>query len=87
MIKKSVNINIGGEEREAKFTIGALEELEAMLPSHNVFSLMQKEQWSVTEIIACLYCSGICGLVVSDRGPFDEILTALEDKEEEAEGK
>lgn len=37
MIKKSVNINIGGEEREAKFTIGALEELEAMLPSHNVF--------------------------------------------------
>ena len=126
MIKKSVNINIGGEKREAKFTIGALEELEAMLPSHNVFSLMQKEQWSVTEIIACLYCSlkvyergisrnkldswiadycaevengmidlrlrmlaalGICGLVVSDRGPFDEILTALEDEEEEAEGK
>ena len=41
MIKKSVNIKIGGEEREAKFTIGALEELEAMLPSHNVFSLMQ----------------------------------------------
>lgn len=128
MIKKSVIINIGGKEREAKFSLGALEELETMLPSRNVYDLMSKEQWSVTEIVACLYCSlkvyerninrnklagwvtnycadvengmidlrlrmlaalGICGLVVSDRGPFDDILAALDDKDEaeEAEGK
>ena len=128
MINKSVKINIGGEEREAKFTIGALEELETMLPNHNVFDLIAREFWSITEIVACVYCSlkvnarslpkakvqqwvtqycrekengmidlrvrmlaalGVCGLVVGDTKPFENILVALADETEgeEAEKK
>lgn len=121
MINKSVKINIGGEEREAKFTIGALEELETMLPNHNVFDLIAREFWSITEIVACVYCSlkvnersltkakvqqwvtqycrekengmidlrvrmlaalGVCGLVVGDTKPFENILVALADETE-----
>lgn len=63
MIKRSVKIDIGGEEREVKFTIQALEELEAMLNGRDVFSLAQKSPWSVTEIVAATYC----GLKVYDR--------------------
>ena len=128
MINKSVKINVGGEEREAKFTIGALEELETMLPNHNVFDLIAREFWSITEIVACVYCSlkvnersltkakaqqwvtqycrekengmidlrvrmlaalGVCGLVVGDTKPFENILVALADETEgeEAEKK
>lgn len=128
MIDKSVRINIGGEERKAKFTIGALEELEAMLPNHNVFDLIAREFWSITEIVACVYCSlkvnersltkakvqqwvtqycrekengmidlrvrmlaalGVCGLVIGDTKPFENILVALADETEgeEAEKK
>lgn len=126
MINKSVKINIGGEEREAKFTIGALEELEAMLPQHNAFELIAREHWSITEIVACVYCSlkvnertltkakaqqwvaqycrekengmidlkvrmlaalGICGLIVGDTKPFENILVALADETEDEEAE
>lgn len=60
---KSVLIEIGGEEKEVKFTIGAIEELESLLPSRNVFELLQQEQWGITDIISVAYC----GLKVFDR--------------------
>ena len=62
MIDRSVGINIGGEARKIKFTIQAIEELEAML-GYSVFDLMQKGRWSVTETIKAVYC----GLKVYDR--------------------
>lgn len=60
---KSVLIEIGGEEKEVKFTIGAIEELESLLPSRNVFELLQQEQWGITDIISVAYC----GLKVFNR--------------------
>lgn len=66
-LHSTVTLDLGGEERKIKFTITAIEELEALLTDQNgkgnVFLLMQKEFWSVTEIIAALYC----GLKVFDR--------------------
>lgn len=40
-IDRSVLLNIGGEERRLKFTVGALEELESYLPSRNIYKQMQ----------------------------------------------
>lgn len=60
---KSVLIEIGGEAKEVKFTIGAIEELESLLPGRNVFELLQQEQWGITDIISTAYC----GLKVFDR--------------------
>ena len=62
-LNSTVEIEIGGEERKIKFTLGAVEELEAMLPEHNVFLLMKKNFWSVSEIVAATYC----GIKVFDR--------------------
>ena len=62
-LNSTVEIEIGGEERKIKFTLGAVEELEAMLPEHNIFILMKKNFWSVSEIVAATYC----GLKVFDR--------------------
>lgn len=56
MIKRSVKIELGGAEREVKFTITALEELESLLPSRNVFMLLTNEQWGVTDIVSAAYC-------------------------------
>lgn len=63
MIKRSVKIELGGAEREVKFTIAALEELESLLPGRNVFALLGSEQWGVTDIISVCYC----GLKACDR--------------------
>jgi hypothetical protein len=63
MINRAVKLRIGGEEREVKFTIQALEELEVMLPNRNVFELMQRQSWAMNEIVSALYC----GLKVYDR--------------------
>ncbi len=66
-LHSTVSLNLGGEDRKMKFTITAIEELEALLTDQNdrgnVFLLMKKEFWSVTEIVAALYC----GLKVFDR--------------------
>ncbi len=62
-LNSTVEIEIGGEERKMKFTLGAVEELEAILPEHNIFLLMKKNFWSVSEIVAATYC----GLKVFDR--------------------
>ena len=56
-LNSTVTIEIGGEERQLKFTIGAIEELEAYLPSRCIFDLVQKEVWSITEIISATYCA------------------------------
>lgn len=66
-LHSTVTLNLGGEDRKIKFTITAVEELEALLTDKNgkgnAFLLMTKDFWSVTEIIAALYC----GLKVFDR--------------------
>lgn len=63
MINRAVKLHIGGEEREIKFTIQALEELEVLLPNRNVFELMTRQTWAVNEIVSAMYC----GLKVFDR--------------------
>lgn len=63
MINRAVKLHIGGEEREVKFTLQALEELEVMLPNHNIFELMSRQNWAVNEIVSAMYC----GLKVFDR--------------------
>ena len=62
-LNSTVEIEIGGEKRKIKFTLGAVEELEAMLPERNVFMLMRKNLWSVSEIVSATFC----GLKVFDR--------------------
>lgn len=66
-LHSTVTVNLGGEDRKIKFTVTAVEELEALLTNKNgvgnAFLLMQKDFWSVTEIIAAMYC----GLKVFDR--------------------
>jgi hypothetical protein len=62
MINRSVKIDIGGEERQLKFTLQALEELEAMLPNRNIFELMGRQTWAVNEIVSACFC----GLKVYD---------------------
>lgn len=123
MINRSVNINIGGEERSIKFTLAALEELESKLPDGNVFLFMRKNQWSIGEIISACHCAinaagvknvsrktieewvtdyatenengindlrlrllaaiGMSGLLGGDHSAFENILTALDSKDEE----
>ena len=63
MINRAVKLHIGGEEREIKFTLQALEELEVMLPNRNVFELMTRENWALNEIVSAMYC----GLKVFNR--------------------
>jgi hypothetical protein len=63
MIHRAVKLHIGGEEREIKFTLQALEELEVLLPNRNVFELMTRQTWAVNEIVSAMYC----GLKVFDR--------------------
>jgi hypothetical protein len=63
MINRAVKLHIGGEEREIKFTLQALEELEVLLPNRNVFELMTRQTWAVNEIVSAMYC----GLKVFDR--------------------
>lgn len=123
MINRSVKIDIGGEERQLKFTLQALEELETMLPGGNVFNLAQKEHWAVNEIVSACYCGlkvydrklirqtvegwitkyalenengmelirvrvlvamGLSGIIGGDRSAFEDVLKALDGKEEEA---
>ena len=55
-LNSTVDIEIGGETRKVKFTLGAVEELEAMLPDRNVFMLMKKNFWSVSELVSATYC-------------------------------
>lgn len=56
MINRSVKLDIGGSEREIKFTLQAIEELEALLPGNNAFELITKEVWSITDIVTTAYC-------------------------------
>lgn len=63
MINRAVKLHIGGKEREIKFTIQAIEELEALLPSRNVFELMTRQTWAINEIVSAMYC----GLKAFDR--------------------
>lgn len=63
MISRSIKLELGGEEREIKFTLQAIEELEAMLPNRNAFELMTRQTWAINEIVSAAYC----GLKVFDR--------------------
>lgn len=63
MINRSIKLELGGEERELKFTLQAIEELEAMLPNRNAFELMTRQTWAVNEIVSAAYC----GLKVFER--------------------
>ena len=71
MINRAVKLHIGGEEREIKFTLQALEELEVMLPNRNIFELMTRQTWAVNEIVSAMYC----GLKVFDRKLTREIVS------------
>lgn len=62
MISRSIKLELGGAEREIKFTLQAVEELEAMLPNRNAFELMTRQTWAVNEIVSAAYC----GLKVFD---------------------
>lgn len=125
MINRAIKIHIGGEERDVKFTIQALEELEVLLPNHNIFELMSRQTWAVNEIVSAMYCGlkvydrkltrqvaeqwiskyvndnengilklnayliaaiGISGLVGGEKSAFEDILRALDSKEQ-TEGK
>ncbi len=55
-LNRTVEIDIGGELRKCKFTIGAIEQLESILPEHNIFMLMEKQPWSMNEIISACWC-------------------------------
>ena len=126
MINRSVKIDIGGEERQLKFTLQALEELESLLPSGNVFVLATKEHWAVNEIVSACYCGlkvfdrkitrqkvedwitkyalenengmeflrlrvlvamGLSGIIGGDRSAFEDVLKALDGKEDVEAGK
>ena len=56
-LNSTLDIEIGGESRKMKFNVGAVEELESLLPDHNIFLLVKKEFWSISEIVSATYCA------------------------------
>lgn len=54
-LNRSVMIEIGGKERELKFTIQAVEQLEAIIPEKNIYKVVANPPISVTNVCRCLY--------------------------------
>lgn len=55
-ITRSIEIELGGKVRKIKFTIGALEQLEANIPGHDVQELIQRGRLTVTELVTATWC-------------------------------
>jgi hypothetical protein len=51
-----IMLPLGGEERQIKFTINAIQEMEAQIFDKNVLTMMSREVWSITDIITVCYC-------------------------------
>ena len=54
---QKITIPLGGEDRRIKFTINAIQELEAQIDGKNVMLLMQDRVWSVTDIVSACHCA------------------------------
>ena len=54
-LNRSVMINIGGKERELKFTIQALEQVEKMIPEGNVYKVFMNPPYSLTNTVRFLF--------------------------------
>lgn len=53
---QKIMLPLGGEERQIKFTINAIQEMEAQIFDKNVLTMMSREVWSITDIITACYC-------------------------------
>ncbi|MBQ2113726.1 MAG: hypothetical protein II195_01375 [Selenomonadales bacterium] len=51
-----IMLPLGGTERQIKFTINAIQEMEAQIFDKNVLTMMSREVWSITDIITVCYC-------------------------------
>lgn len=54
-LNRSVMIEIGGKERELKFTIQALEQLEALLPERNIYKVFLDPPFSMTNLVRFIF--------------------------------
>lgn len=54
---QKITIPLGGEDRRIKFTINAIQELEAQIDGKNVMLLMQDRVWSITDIVSACHCA------------------------------
>ena len=54
-LNRSVLIDIGGKERELKYTIQALEQLEALIPERNVYKAFLNPPFSMTNLVRFLF--------------------------------
>ena len=54
-LNRSVMIEIGGKERELKFTIQALEQLEALLPERNIYKVFLDPPFSITNLVRFIF--------------------------------
>lgn len=53
---QKIMLPLGGEDRQIKFTINAIQEMEAHIFDKNVLTMMSREVWSITDIITVCYC-------------------------------
>lgn len=82
MIKRSVKIVLGGEEREIKYTINAIEEIESKLSKHNIFEFINQQPWSFTDLTYVLYC----GLKSKDNSlRLEQVVSWIEEYAQEQE--
>lgn len=82
MIKRSVKIVLGGEEREIKYTINAIEEIESKLSKHNIFEFINQQPWSFTDMTYVLYC----GLKSKDNSlRLEQVVSWIEEYAQEQE--
>lgn len=54
-VRRTVDINIFGEEHQLKFTINALEMLEATTDERNVSILATKPVWSLKDVVSGIH--------------------------------
>ena len=54
-LNRSVMIDIGGKERELKFTIQALEQLEGLLPERNIYKVFLDPPFSMTNLVRFIF--------------------------------
>lgn len=55
-ITRSIEVELGGKVRKIKFTIGALEQLEANIPGRDVQELVQRGRLTITELVTATWC-------------------------------
>lgn len=75
--KRTVDIEIFGEEHDLKFTISALELLEQLSEGKNISVLMAKPAWPLRDIINGIYAGLKWQLPRLSREKVKEELTAL----------